>query len=274
MTDWRGIAAVVLASGVVAVLLIGSIGASLNRGRLVSTEEILSVATVLGAAVGAVAAYMGLRTGPGQAAGARVVTRSNPQKGPPAMPKQLVYIAVEAYVPPARPGFPGAPDQGLPPGDPGYPDQGLPPGYPGRPGQGLPRPPRPTDPDWGVDEGGYPDQGLPPGEARPPRPVYPIIEDHELGGHPEAELLDLNMTRRITITDGQDQFTAYALEAEPPQVEEGYEPRHPTKGLPGTWVAVLYGSALVWAWVRTPGAPGEPGQGLPGDPERQPKSYG
>lgn len=171
------------------------------------------------------------------------------------MAKQLVYIAVEAYVPPTRPTFPGAPGQGLP-GEPDYPDQGLPESPPGI--GGGPIFPGPE----------YPDQGLP----RPPRPVYPIIEDHELGGH--DELPDLNMTRRITVTDGQDQFTAYAIEPEPPQVEEGYEPRYPTKGLPGTWVVVLYRDALTWAWVRTPGAPaepGEPGQGLPGDPEREPK---
>jgi hypothetical protein len=104
-------------------------------------------------------------------------------------------------------------------------------------------------------------------------PVYPIVEDHELGGHPEAEHLDLNQTRRILVTDGQDQYTAYALEPYPPEVEDDYEPRHPTKGLPGTWVAVLYRDSLVWAWVRTPGAPaeGEPGHlpSLPG--EREPK---
>lgn len=167
------------------------------------------------------------------------------------MPKQLVYIAVEAFVPPSRPSFPGEPGQGLPPvggegpWEPGWPDQGLPPGIGG--GPIFPGPE-------------YPDQGLP----RPPRPVYPIIEDHELGGH--DELPDLNMTRRITITDGQDQFTAYAVEPEPPQVEEGYEPRWPTKGLPGSWVVVLYRDALTWAWVRTPGAPGEPVE-----PEREPK---
>ena len=177
------------------------------------------------------------------------------------MPKQLVYIAVEAFVPPSRPGFPGAPGQGLP-GEPDYPSQG-----PGFPGQGLPGEPPgigggPIFPEW-------PDQGLPP--QRPPRPVYPIIEDHELGGH--DELPDLNMTRRITITDGQDQFTAYAVEPEPPQVEEGYEPRWPTKGLPGSWVVVLYRDALTWAWVRTPGAPGEPDQGGPDAPEREPKSF-
>jgi hypothetical protein len=169
------------------------------------------------------------------------------------MAKQLVYIAVEAYVPPSRPSFPGEPGQPLPPEAPGYPGQPLPPT-----GEGP----------W---EPGYPGQPLPP-EPRPPRPVYPIIEDHELGGH--DDLPDLNMTRRITVTDGQDQFTAYAIEPEPPQVEEGYEPRLPTKGLPGTWVVVLYRDALTWAWVRTPGAPaepGEPGQGLPGDPEREPK---
>lgn len=189
------------------------------------------------------------------------------------MPYVTGYAKVQVWVPA---GAPGAPDQGLPPGEPGYPeypDQGLPPGYPGRPGQGLPRPPRPVDPDWGIPEGGYPDQGLPPGEPRPPRPVYPIIEDHELGGHPDAEALDLNMTRRITVTDGQDTYTAYALEADPPQVEDDYVPRHPTRGLPGTWVAVLYGAGLTWAWVRTPGAPGAPDQGLPGDPVREPKRF-
>ena len=201
------------------------------------------------------------------------------------MPYVTGYAKVRVWVP-GRPDLPGGPpdwgideggypDQGLPGGG-EYPDQGLPgrPGYPGRPGQGLPRPPRPVDPDWGVPEGGYPDQGLPELPGRPARPVYPIIEDHELGGHPEAEVLDLNMTRRITVTDGQDQFTAYALEPDPPQVEEGYEPRHPTRGLPGTWVAVLYGSGLTWAWVRTPGSPpeeGEPGH-LPSFPgEREPK---
>ena len=129
-----------------------------------------------------------------------------------------------AYVPPQRPGFPGGPDQGLP-GAPDYPDQGLPgePDYPsqgpGFPGQGLPGWPD------------YPDQGLPgwpgfperPGQGlpRPPRPqvpVYPIVEDHELGGHPEADHLDLNQTRRILVTDGQDQYTAYALEPYPPEV--------------------------------------------------------
>jgi len=62
---------------------------------------------------------------------------------------------------------------------------------------------------------------------------------------------------------------------DPPQVEDDYEPRPPTRGLPGTWVAVLYGSTLAWAWVRTPGsiAEGEPGQGLPGQGEREPKGF-
>ena len=155
------------------------------------------------------------------------------------------YAKVRVWVPDRAPGHP---DQGLP-GSPDYPDQGLPgfpeypdqglPGRPPRPGHPLPRPPRPVDPGWGVDEGGYPDQGLPELPGRPPRPVYPIVEEHELGGHPDAEHLDLNMTRRIKITDGTDEFTAYAVEDDPPQVEEGYEPRYPTKGLPGTWVAVF-----------------------------------
>ena len=139
--------------------------------------------------------------------------------------------------------IPDYPSQG-----PGFPGQGLP-GFPDYPGQGLPGAPE------------YPGQGLP----RPPRPVYPIVEDHELGVH--ADLPDLNMTRRILITDVQDQYTAYALEPYPPEVEDDYEPRFPTKGLPGTWVVVLYLDSLVWAWVRTPGAPVEP-EG-PDEPERR-----
>jgi hypothetical protein len=174
-------------------------------------------------------------------------------------------------------------------GEPGTPDQGLP-GAPEYPGQPLPRPPwAPRPPDHWLPEGGAPGQGLPgegPGQGLPgypgrpghplpipPRPVYPVVEDpDDLGGHPEVP--DLNMTRRIQITDGADNFTGYVLMAEPPQVEDDYEPRFPTRGLPGTWVAVLYGTTLAWAWVRTPGTrpeEGEPGQGLPGDPEREPK---
>jgi hypothetical protein len=171
------------------------------------------------------------------------------------MPTVEGWMKVSVWVPPQRPEFPGAPDQGLPgfPDQglpPGYPDQGLPPvgewpGFPERPGQGLPRPPRPD------------------------RPVYPVVPDPEdLGGHPE--LPDLAMTRRIQISDGADVFTGYVLDPEPPQVEEGYEPRYPTRGLPGSWLAVLYGADLAWAWVRTPGAPGMP-EHLPGFPEREPK---
>jgi hypothetical protein len=176
------------------------------------------------------------------------------------------YTKVRVWVPDRYP------DQGLPPGIgggpifppglPDYPDQGL----PGYPDQGLPGEPPgigggPVLPGWPERPG----QGLPP-VGRPPRPVYPVVEDPEdLGGHPE--LPDLNMTRRITITDGSDQFTGYVLDPEPPQVEEGYEPRYPERGLPGTWVAVLYGAMLAWAWVRTPGERPE----LPEYPEREPK---
>jgi hypothetical protein len=174
------------------------------------------------------------------------------------MPVVEGWMKVSVWVPPERPGFPefpgrpetglpGVPDQGLPP----YPDQGLPPGgeWPGvpeRPGQPLPRPPRPE------------------------RPVYPVVPDPEdLGGHPE--LPDLNMTRRIKISDGADEFTGYVLDPEPPQVEEGYEPRFPTRGLPGSWVAVLYVGELAWAWVRTPGAPDQGLPDVPGFPDREPK---
>jgi hypothetical protein len=177
------------------------------------------------------------------------------------MPYVDGYAKVRVWVP-GPPPLPGFPDQGLP----GFPDQGLPDEPPGIGGGPI----IPERPGW-PERPGHP---LPP-VGRPPRPVYPVVDDpDDLGGHPE--LPDLNMAHRVQITDGTDTFTGYVLDPEPPQVEEGYEPRFPTRGLPGTWVAVLYGSSLAWAWVRTPGSrpePGEPGQGLPGDPEREPKRY-
>jgi hypothetical protein len=59
----------------------------------------------------------------------------------------------------------------------------------GRPDQGPVRPGRPTDPDWGIDEGGRPDQELPGSGGRPdntlpepppgiwpgPTPSHPIV---------------------------------------------------------------------------------------------------
>jgi hypothetical protein len=171
------------------------------------------------------------------------------------------YAKVRVWVPPGAPG--GPPDWGIeefPPGVgiPGFPDQGLPEVPPGIGGG-------PVLPGWPERPG----QPLPP-VGRPPRPVYPVVDDpDDLGGHPE--LPDLNMSHRVQLTDGTDQFTGYVLDPEPPQVEEGYEPRYPERGLPGTWVAVLYGASLAWAWVRTPGVPGAPDQGGPGFPEREPK---
>jgi hypothetical protein len=60
--DWRGLAAVLIVVGVFAVLIIGSIGAILNRGREVTTEDIATISAVLGTAIGAVSVYLGTKT--------------------------------------------------------------------------------------------------------------------------------------------------------------------------------------------------------------------
>jgi hypothetical protein len=61
--DWRGVAAVLLVVGVFAVLLAATIFAGVNHDREVTTDEVATVATVLGAALGAVATYLGTKTG-------------------------------------------------------------------------------------------------------------------------------------------------------------------------------------------------------------------
>jgi hypothetical protein len=72
--DWRGVAAVAIVAGVFAVLLSGVIFAGVNHDRMVTTDEISTVATVLGGAIGAVAVYLGTKNGNGK----------GPPKGPPA----------------------------------------------------------------------------------------------------------------------------------------------------------------------------------------------
>ena len=59
--DWRGLAAVLTVAGVFTVLIIASVNGARNPDYTVSTEDIATVSTVLGAAIGAVAGYMGAR---------------------------------------------------------------------------------------------------------------------------------------------------------------------------------------------------------------------
>jgi hypothetical protein len=59
--DWRGLVALVLALGVLGVLLVGAIAAALNHDRQLTSEDLATVSTVLGAAIGAVAVYLGGR---------------------------------------------------------------------------------------------------------------------------------------------------------------------------------------------------------------------
>ena len=57
--DLRGVAAVLLALGVVTVLIIGAINGGRNPNYVLSDEALATVSTVLGAAIGAVAVYLG-----------------------------------------------------------------------------------------------------------------------------------------------------------------------------------------------------------------------
>lgn len=57
--DWRGIAVVLLVGGVVAVLIIGAINAGRNPNYVLSDEALATISTVLGAAIGAIATYLG-----------------------------------------------------------------------------------------------------------------------------------------------------------------------------------------------------------------------
>jgi hypothetical protein len=71
--DWRGIAAVILSLGVIVVVVLGEVFAFRNPDRIVSTEEVATVSTVIGAAIGAVAGYM--------------ATYRGPPNDPPALPR-------------------------------------------------------------------------------------------------------------------------------------------------------------------------------------------
>jgi hypothetical protein len=57
--DWRGIAAVLVVVGTFAVLIIGALNAGRNTNYILSDEALATVSTVLGAAIGAVAVYLG-----------------------------------------------------------------------------------------------------------------------------------------------------------------------------------------------------------------------
>lgn len=63
--DLRGLAAVVLAVGVVGAIVLGEVFAYLNKAKDVTVEEVATISTVLGAAVGAIATYLGTRRPPG-----------------------------------------------------------------------------------------------------------------------------------------------------------------------------------------------------------------
>lgn len=57
--DWRGIAAVLIVVGVFTVLVIGAVNAGRNSNYVLSDEALATISTMLGAAIGAVAVYLG-----------------------------------------------------------------------------------------------------------------------------------------------------------------------------------------------------------------------
>ncbi len=59
--DWRGIAAVLTVVGVFTVLIIGAINGGRNANYILSDEALATISTILGAAIGAVAVYLGGR---------------------------------------------------------------------------------------------------------------------------------------------------------------------------------------------------------------------
>ena len=74
--DWRGIAAVLIVVGVFTVLIIGALNGGHNPNYVLSDEALATVSTLLGAAVGAVAVYLGGR-------------RRGPPRDPPSSGKDL-----------------------------------------------------------------------------------------------------------------------------------------------------------------------------------------
>ncbi len=60
MSDWRGLTELVLAIGVTCAVVVLAIGAAIHRGPI-SPDEATLLATVLGAAIGALATLLGSR---------------------------------------------------------------------------------------------------------------------------------------------------------------------------------------------------------------------
>lgn len=155
---------------------------------------------------------------------------------PPGRPTHPIYYP--PYVDIGGPGPQPYPDQGLPGNQPGlwpirppYVDIGFPGPQPGGPV--------------------YPDIGFPGNQPYPDQSLPPVIDMGQMPEHPELPDLNAGSWMYVNRMWGtiQAAFVPWPLAVTHPD----YNPRYPEQGLPGEWVAIVFGGRTVWAWIPSQG---------------------
>jgi len=133
----------------------------------------------------------------------------------------------------------------------------------------MPGPPTQPPVIWPSPPGGIaPPGGYPGFEAPPPLATF---DPEDIPEHPELPDLNVGVWMRCYDPTGRTMFWAFVTTG-----PASDNPTYPENGLPGTWVAVVMGTAPEWAWkptaAETPPEPpvdgGEPphvDNTLPGD---------